>query len=244
LKYGSDKHKELASKVKYLFINGDIVDGVGVYPGQEKDISIQSIDKQYAKFKELISKVPDDIKVIITPGNHDSVRIAEPQPAFDKNFSYPLYDLPDNFILSSNPSLINIHSSSSFEGYNVLMYHGYSFDYYVGNVSKFRKHGYINSALLLRSLLRKRHLAPTHGSTLIAPRFVDDLMLDGVPDILTAAHVHAPSHTRYKHVWNVVTSCWQAKTEFQERVGHNPVPGVAYLFSLKNNSFRIMDFRL
>ena len=32
LKYGDQKQKEIAKKVKYLFIPGDIVEGVGVYP--------------------------------------------------------------------------------------------------------------------------------------------------------------------------------------------------------------------
>ena len=39
-----------------------------------------------------------------------------------------------NATLVTNPSVVNIHSDKTFSGYNVLMYHGYSFDYYVANV--------------------------------------------------------------------------------------------------------------
>ena len=36
LLHGTDEQKALARKVKYLVISGDLIDGVGIYPGQEK----------------------------------------------------------------------------------------------------------------------------------------------------------------------------------------------------------------
>src|SRR3989344_6025948 len=38
-----------ADKIKYLFIVGDLVSGVGVYPSQKKDLKIADIEEQYQK---------------------------------------------------------------------------------------------------------------------------------------------------------------------------------------------------
>ncbi len=48
--------------------------------------------------------------MIICPGNHDAMRIAEPQPELYRDFAAPLYELP-NAIMVSNPSIVNIGSS-------------------------------------------------------------------------------------------------------------------------------------
>ena len=39
---GSEKQKETAKKVKYVFIVGDMVDGIGIYPGQDEELTIKS----------------------------------------------------------------------------------------------------------------------------------------------------------------------------------------------------------
>jgi len=41
----------------------------------------------------------------------------------------------------SNPSTINIHSSDNFPGFDILIYHGYSFDFYVAEVESIRNQG-------------------------------------------------------------------------------------------------------
>jgi len=130
---GSDVQRHIASKVKYIFMLGDLVDGCGVYPGQEEELEIKDIKDQYKECAELLSKIPAHIKIIICPGNHDAMRVAEPQFPIYKDFSEPLYKLP-NAIFVSNPSTVNIHSSKNFSGFDVLIYHGYSFDFYVAEV--------------------------------------------------------------------------------------------------------------
>jgi DNA polymerase II small subunit len=42
-KYGNENWREIASHVKYVLIAGDIVDGVGVYPNQVKELVIKDI---------------------------------------------------------------------------------------------------------------------------------------------------------------------------------------------------------
>ena len=80
-------------KIKYLFLVGDLIAGIGVYPGQEKDLKISDIEGQFEKAAELLGKIRKDIKIIICPGNHDGLRIMEPQPILDEKYSWPLHEL-------------------------------------------------------------------------------------------------------------------------------------------------------
>ena len=73
--------EEEVKKIKYLFIVGDIVTGVGNYPNQEKDLEINDLEEQFIQLCEYaFTKIRKDIKIIISPGNHDCVRLMEPQP--------------------------------------------------------------------------------------------------------------------------------------------------------------------
>jgi len=177
-KSGNKEQKEAARKTKYIFIVGDIVDGVGIYPEQDKELAIKDIREQYEKAAELLSLIRNDIKIIICPGNHDALRISEPQPALNKDMADNLIKM-SNVIMVSNPALVNIHSSKDFPGFDILMYHGYSFDYYASNVDYIRTGGgYDKPELIMRFLLQKRHLAPTHGSNLYIPDNKKDMMKD------------------------------------------------------------------
>ena len=54
-KYGSPSMQEIAGRVKYVLVAGDIVDGIGIYPDQQKELTIRNIHKQYnfaAKYLE------------------------------------------------------------------------------------------------------------------------------------------------------------------------------------------------
>ena len=152
---GNEAQRLIASKVKYIFILGDLVDGCGVYPDQEKDLKIKDIKDQYKECANLLDKIPKHIKVIICPGNHDAMRVAEPQFPIYKDFAEPLYNLV-NVIMVSNPAVINIHSSKNFDGFDLLLYHGYSFDYYVAEVESIRNSGgYDRADLIMKFLLKK-----------------------------------------------------------------------------------------
>ena len=133
-KQGSAKQMEMAKKTKYVFIQGDVVDGIGIYPGQEKELHITDIYKQYDRVAEIIKEIPNDKMILICPGNHDAMRLAEPQPPLQKDYAAPLYDLP-NVVNVSNPSTVNIHATDGHIGLDVLMYHGYSFTYFLEKVS-------------------------------------------------------------------------------------------------------------
>src|SRR3989344_7280363 len=76
----SEKEKGILSKISYLFVVGDTVEGVGIYPGQEKELIIKDIIKQYESLTAFYSRIPKHIHIIQCAGQHDAVRIAEPQP--------------------------------------------------------------------------------------------------------------------------------------------------------------------
>lgn len=240
---GNEKQKEIASKVQYIFIVGDLVDGCGVYPEQDKELKIKDIYAQYEECARLLSRIPSRICLIICPGNHDAMRIAEPQPPLYKDFAKPIYDLP-NIISVSNPSLLNIHSSENFSGFDVLLYHGYSFDYFVANVDSIRNNGGYNRAdLIMKFLLKRRHLAPTHTSTLYTPDTIQDpLVITKAPDFFITGHIHKSIAANYKNITLASGSCWQSKTTFQEKVGHNPEPGRIPIVNLKTREIKILKF--
>jgi DNA polymerase II small subunit len=166
---GSEKQKSIAEKIKYIFIAGDLVDGCGIYPNQESELIIKDVKDQYEACANYLKQIPKNINIIICPGNHDAVRIEEPQPKLYKEYSEAIYNM-ENVTLVSNPAFINIHGSDDFSGFNVLMYHGYSFDYIIANVDSLRnKGGYDRGDLVMKYLLKRRHLAPSHESNLNIP---------------------------------------------------------------------------
>ncbi|MBI2546302.1 DNA-directed DNA polymerase II small subunit [Candidatus Woesearchaeota archaeon] len=240
---GSGKQHEWVSKIKYIFVAGDIVDGCSIYPGQEKELEIPDIYSQYKECAALLSRIPKHITIIISPGNHDAMRISEPQPELYKDFAADLWKL-ENVVMVSNPGMVNIESAPGFPGFDVLIYHGYSFDYYIANVESIRNNGgYDRPDLIMRFMLKKRHLAPTHTSTLYIPDPESDpLVIDKVPDIFVTGHLHKVSARAYKHVTLICGSCWQDKTPFQEKLGHNPEPGRVPVLNLQTRELRILRF--
>jgi len=242
-KLGNEAQRKIASKVKYLFIIGDLVDGCGVYPNQEKELQIKDIKDQYKICAELLSEVPQEINMIACPGNHDAMRLAEPQLPIYNDFAESIYNLP-NITMVSNPAIINIHSSENFAGFDVLLYHGYSFDHYVAGVESIRnKGGYDRADLIMKLLLQKRHLAPSYTSTPYIPDTNQDaLVIDKVPDFFVSGHIHKASAGNYKHTTLISGSCWQSKTAFQEKVGHNPEPSRVPIVNLQTRDIKILKF--
>lgn len=241
-KTGNEKQKEIASKVKYIFIAGDLVDGCGIYPGQENELLVKDIYEQYKMCAEVLKKIPPHIKLIICPGNHDAMRIAEPQPELYKDFAKHIWELP-NVVMVSNPALVNIGAEDGFSGFDVLLYHGYSFDHFVANVDSIRnKGGYDRADLIMKFLLQRRHLAPTHTSTLYIPVETDNLVIDKIPDFFISGHIHKTAVANYKNITMVCGSCWQSKTSFQEKVGHHPEPCRVPIVNLKTRNVKILNF--
>ncbi|MBS3132480.1 DNA-directed DNA polymerase II small subunit [Candidatus Woesearchaeota archaeon] len=240
---GSEEQRRTASLVRYIFIIGDLVDGCGIYPEQDKELLIKDLNDQYKECARLLGKIPKHIPLIICPGNHDAMRVAEPQLKLYEDFCGPLYELP-NAVMVSNPAIINIGSTENFPGFNVLMYHGYSFDHYAAEVDSIRNGGgYDRADLIMKFLLQRRHLAPTHASTLYIPDTdKDHLVIEQIPDFFVSGHIHKATCSNYKNVTMICSSCWQSKTAFQEKVGHNPEPSRAPIVNLQTREVKMLKF--
>ena len=210
-----EEQRRVAEDVKYLIISGDIVDGIGVYPNQDKELAIKDITEQYNEAARFLGNIRSDIKIIIAPGNHDASRVAEPQPAVPEEYAKALYEL-DNVEFISNPGVVSL------DGINVLIYHGRSFDDMVMAVKEFE---YEKSEIIMEELLKKRHLAPLYGErTPLASELEDYLVIDEVPDIFHTGHIHINSYKRFKGVHLINSGTFQTQTEFQKIYNINPTP--------------------
>lgn len=240
---GNESQKAIVDKIQYVVIAGDIIDGVGIYPGQDKELSIQDIYQQYEECARLLQKIPSHIHVIVCAGNHDALRLSEPQPPLDKDFAKSIYALP-NVTVVSNPSLVTLHAHDPSGGVDVMLYHGYSFDYYVANVDSIRnKGGYRRADLIMKFLLKRRHLAPTLNSALRIPDTqTDPLAITKIPDILVTGHIHYSLVGNYRNITLISGSCWQSATDFQRKMGHTPEPGRAPVINLKTREVKILKF--
>ncbi|QSX00622.1 DNA-directed DNA polymerase II small subunit [Haloterrigena alkaliphila] len=227
-------HTEQAQHVEYLLIAGDMVEGVGVYPNQDEELDIVDIYEQYEAFNEYLKKVPGDLEIVMIPGNHDAVRLAEPQPGFDEEL---------RAIMSAHdPRIVSNPSTVTLEGVSVLMYHGVSLDEVIAELPE-EKASYDDPHKAMYQLLKKRHVAPQFGGhTRLAPEEEDYLVIDEVPDIFHTGHVHKLGFGKYHNVLAINSGCWQAQTDFQKSVNIDPDAGYAPIVDLDTLDVTVQKF--
>ncbi|AXR80037.1 DNA-directed DNA polymerase II small subunit [Natrarchaeobaculum sulfurireducens] len=227
-------HTPEAQHVEYLLIAGDMVEGVGVYPNQDEELDVVDIYEQYEVFNEYLKQVPGNIEMVMIPGNHDAVRLAEPQPGFDDDLR-EIMSAHDARIVS-NPSMVTL------EGVSVLMYHGVSLDEVIAELPE-EKASYDEPHKAMYQLLKKRHVAPQFGGhTRLAPEEKDYLIIDEVPDIFHTGHVHKLGFGKYHNVLAMNSGCWQAQTDFQKSVNINPDSGYAPIVDLDTLDVTVQKF--
>jgi len=233
IRMGSPAQRELASRVKYLVIAGDLVDGVGTYPNQQKDLEILDVYDQYDRLYELLSMVPDWIRIIMSPGNHDATRSAEPQLPVEKQYAEKLYELP-NVDMVPNPCFFEMH------GVKTVVYHGTSIYDFVEGIAGV---GHDKPVPAMKEMLRKRHLAPVYGGkTPISPEDKDYLLIDNHPDIFHTGHIHVNGYGNYRGTSMINSGGWQAQTDYQKMRNIMPTPGRVPIFDLKTHKLSIMGF--
>ena len=225
----------IARKIRFVVIGGDLIDGVGVFPGQDKVLDQLTTEDQLQKTFEVLDKIPKHIKVFLISGNHDAGRKALPQPAIPKMYNSELWDR-ENFFMLGNPSMVSLN------GVKVLMYHGQSIDDVVRTTPGV---SYDKPAAVMRHFLKARHMSPIYGSrTPIAPETEDMMVIDDVPDIFHSGLVHFVGLDMYKGVLIVNSGAWQRQTDFQESVGITPTPGMAIIVNLQTMKVYQKDFRV
>ncbi|WP_416838179.1 DNA-directed DNA polymerase II small subunit [Haloferax sp. DFSO52] len=227
-------HTDEAENIEYLLIAGDMVEGVGVYPNQDEELDVIDIYDQYRAFSEHLKSVPGDLDIVMIPGNHDAVRLAEPQPGFDDNLR-DIMSAHDAHI-TSNPSMVTL------EGVKILMYHGVSLDEVIAELPA-EKASYDEPHKAMYQLLKKRHVAPQFGGhTRLAPEKLDYLVMEDVPDIFHTGHVHKLGWGKYHNVLAVNSGCWQAQTDFQKSVNIDPDSGYAPIVDLDTLNMTVRKF--
>jgi len=232
-KYGNASMREIAGRVKYVVVAGDVVDGIGVYPGQIDELSIPDVYKQYEMAARFFEQIPDYIDVIIVPGNHDACRKALPQPAIERDYAEPIYETRKIYSLG-NPCTISLH------GVELLIYHGRSLDDVIISSPNVEFH---NVEKAMRLLLQCRHLAPIYGEkTPIAPESRDFLVIESPPDIFHAGHVHVTGYENYRGTLIVNSGAWQKQTAYQKKMGLEPTPGIIPIVDLQTLKVKPISF--
>lgn len=212
---------EFVRKIKFICIAGDIVDGIGVYPNQDRELIDININSQMSYAAALLQKIPKRMHVFLIPGNHDPGRRALPQSALTNLRDFQQLE---NFSIIGNPSLVELNKVK------LLLFHGQSLDDVIATVPGL---SYSKPVEAMKILLRSRHLSPIYGNrTPIAPESEDMLVIDDVPDVFHAGHVHTTQVGRYKGTLIVNSGAWQKQTKFQQTMGITPTPGICILINL------------
>jgi len=229
---GNSRQKDVAGKIKYLVIPGDVVDGIGIYPQQDKELSIVDVYRQYEALAEQLRLIPDHISMIIQPGNHDAVRPAEPQPTFEKEIQDLFSGMNMTFV--GNPCYFSLH------GVEILSYHGQSLLDYATNIQHLK---YNEPVEIMKVMLRKHHLAPTYGGyTPLAPEHFDYMVINRIPDIFVTGHVHLAQISDYRGITLINASSWQTQTTYQKMLNFIPDSGKLPIVNLMSGNVTMMDF--
>ncbi|MDQ3873803.1 MAG: DNA-directed DNA polymerase II small subunit [Thermoproteota archaeon] len=234
LSSSSSTNDEIVKKIKFLCIGGDLIDGIGIFPNQDRELLEMDAAKQMTRAARLLAKVPKHIKILVIPGNHDLGRRALPQPAIPrKDLSEQLYAL-ENCMMLGNPAFVELN------GVKLLMYHGQSLDDIIATTPGL---SYSKPAEAMKVLLKARHLAPIYGErTPIAPEQEDMMVITEVPDILHSGHVHIVDVQNYRGTLVINSGAWQSQTKYQQTMGITPTPGMAAIVNLATLQPFLYDF--
>jgi len=231
-KYTPNMGNGMAGRVKYITIAGDLVAGIGVYPRQEEELEITDIYDQYEKFIEYIAEIPEYIHVVISPGNHDGVKKADPQPRLPKELAKDLYDM-NNVTLVSSPGMVELH------GLKTLLYHGTSF---IDFVSTMPGMSFDHGARIMVEMLKKRHVHPIYGGKPITPERKDSLVISEVPDIFHTGESHNNSYEIYHGTICVNSGTWENITEYQIAQGHKATPCILPVIDMRRAKIGAVHF--
>lgn len=228
---GRSVRPDVAQEIAHVVVAGDLVDGIGIYPNQERDLAIGDVFEQYEELGRRLRELPSHLNVVVLPGNHDAVSPAEPQPGLPQEFAK---NLPANVHSVGNPSTFAL------DGVVISAYHGRSFD---DLIPALPGASYSRPTEVMKRVLAMRHLAPIYGGrTPLAPQPRDGLVMDPAPDIFVTGHAHTFGIDRYRGVLLLNASTWQAETEYQRMRNIVPVPARAAVVDLRDLSVTSLDF--
>lgn len=226
-----------AKRVGYIVIGGDLIDGVGIFPNQERELEYASTIQQFEKLGRLLSDIPERIKVVVSVGNHDPVEKAVPQPPLHAKYR-KILDKDGRYVFVGNPALVKIG------GRSLLVYHGQSMDDIIQHLPN-ASYSMLGREIgtVLEAMIQSRHLAPIYGgNTPILPTPEDMLVIETIPDIFHTGHVHVAYVGSYRDVVLVNSGTWQEQTNYQRELGLEPTVGTAALVNLRTLHAKLRKF--
>jgi DNA polymerase II small subunit len=218
--------------IEYLLVAGDLVEGIGIYAGQKDELVVPSLTDQYKLCAHAFRQLPSDLDILVIPGNHDGVRLAEPQP----EPSPEVQDLfSDNVYFGGNPAEITI------EGVVFLLYHGVSLNPLIDALADADIQ---RPTTAMWPMLLYRHIAPIYGtsSLRIAPEHDDYMVIDNVPDVFHTGHVHTFGIDSYNRVLMANTGAWQHQSQYQRDLDIDPDVGYCVVVNLEQLDYEVEKF--
>jgi DNA polymerase II small subunit len=133
-----------------------------------------------------------------------------------------------------SPCLISVH------GVEVLVYHGRSIDDLNSTIAGLDND---HPERAMKLLLQCRHLAPVYGGkTLLSPEDRDSLVIERIPDIFHAGHIHALGYTNYRGTLIVNSGGWQDQTDYMKKLGFMPTPSKVPVVNLQTLELTTIAF--
>ena len=227
---------ETAKNIKYFVLSGDVVDGVGVYPGHDKNLSMLDVYDQYEFCARKLDLLPDHITPVILPGNHDAVRPAEPQPMLEplirQNFNSAVH--------TGNPARIYLDHADESDPFEILSYHGKGIDDMVPRMAHVT---YEAPAEAMKEMMKKRHLAPMWGErNALSPEVEDQMIIRDAPDLFVTGHTHAHQVEWHRGTPLIVSSTFQDETDFMQMLGYKAKKSLLTVYNLQSRSTRVIPF--
>jgi DNA polymerase II small subunit len=217
--------------ISFLIMNGDLVDGIGVYPNQEDDLEIRDVVNQYKELSRLLMGLNSNVRVVLIPGNHDIVYPTEPQNPLPREIS-SLF--PSNVTSLSNPVWVEIGQRT------FLLYHGTSIMDFIESMPGTTLN---DSGKVMKEMLRRGHLAPIYGRNLsFIPLKEDYYIIDPVPDVLITGHIHDHSISNYNGILTINASTFQEQTSYQKMMNFNPKPAIGTVVDTSDLSVYTVKF--
>ena len=130
---------------------------------------------------------------------------------------------------------IVVHDSR--QGYRIYRTHRHtrSLKFVAGNLAH-RPLPFQGGREVVSEVLRRSPPPTRRGTDL------DPLVINQVPDFFVSGHIHKAAAANYRNITLIAGSCWQSKTTFQEKVGHNPEPSRVPIVNLKTREVKILKF--
>ncbi|MHA1595614.1 MAG: metallophosphoesterase [Candidatus Baldrarchaeia archaeon] len=200
-------HNHKSLNIKYIIIAGDV-----------GEFSPSSPYTPYERFSQLISQIPSEIRIIIIPGDSDSLIPTLPQ--IPHKFIQKIEKLRNNMHVFGNPTLISLL------GVKIFVYHPIGLEKVALSLP-----GVTRPSQIVEYLIKTRCMAPYLEKVPVLPHKDDIFVLEDVPDVIHLGHLHSADSGRYKNLVYVCSGSWIKNDP--GKLPFSPSTCVAHLLNLK-----------